>query len=68
MKRRLICHIILLALLAFTTSCSSQVLRITIVVPPILVPYYEWLEEYPGWHPAPQMTPAPSEPVLNGYK
>lgn len=68
MKRRLICIIFLLALLTFTTSCSNQVLRITIVVPPILVPYYEWLQEYPGRHPPSQITPVPSKPVLHGYQ
>lgn len=56
MKRMLL--ILLLFTLALVTSCD-RVLRVDIVLPVELLPYFEWLLKFPGWNRAP-LAPTPT--------
>ena len=58
MKRMLLILSILFFVILLIIAYSDQVIRITIVLPNELVPYYEWLIDFPGWRPAPP-EPAP---------
>lgn len=48
--RKLILALIIAALL-LTSNCN-RILQITIVLPPTLIPYYEWFIDFPGWQPS----------------
>ena len=62
---------LILILLAFgllmLASNESQIIQVVIVVPPELVPYYEWLLSFPGWM-QPDEKPPSNQPVRNSYK
>jgi len=45
----------ILALLLLATD-ETQIVQVTIILPPDLLPYYEWLRQFPGWQP-PQENP-----------
>jgi len=51
MMKQLILLIIVLALLLLVADNERTTVQVTIVVPPELVPYFEWLVRFPGWHP-----------------
>ena len=47
--------ILILALLLLAIE-ENQIVQVTIVLPPDLLPYYDWLQHFPGWQP-PQEKP-----------
>ncbi len=48
--------VLLLLILVATTGCD-RVLQVKIVIPPVLVPYYDWLIKYPGPNEHPEESP-----------
>ena len=47
--------IIVLATLMLATGCN-QILQVSIILPSFLVPYYEWLTNFPGLQTDPEET------------
>lgn len=46
--------LILVVSILMLTLGSTQILQITIILPPSLILYYEWLLEFPGWQTTPK--------------
>jgi hypothetical protein len=66
MKRLIL--LLLLIMVALTASGCNKVVQITIVIPPTLVPYYQWLVEFPGWQ-SPILVPSTPTPTgVQGYQ
>lgn len=51
--------VILLSINLLASGCN-RIVKISIVLPPRLIPYYEWLIDFPRWQPAPE-GPGPIE-------
>jgi len=60
---RLLLFILLISIALFTSSCN-QILKVDIVIPRELIPYYEWLLSFPGLHP-PSEAPHPIEILIS---
>jgi len=62
MMKQLILLILIVALLLLATE-ANQIIQVIIVVPPELVPYYEWLFSFPGWQ-QPENKHPTQQPIL----
>jgi len=62
MIKQLILLIMILAL-SLLASENNQIIQVIIVVPPELVPYFEWLFSFPGWQPQENIEPT-QQPIL----
>ena len=73
MRRTLTYHLILFLLLVLLIGFVSlpfddQMIVITIVIPRNLIPYYDWLLNFPGWKAPQQPEPLPPIPTYYGYR
>lgn len=55
--KSLILLIMVLMLLLLAAAHESTTIQVVIVIPSELVPYYEWLVSFPGWHPPQDESP-----------
>ena len=56
--KRIVLLLLLIAIVLVITSCN-QVVKVEIMIPPKLIPYYEWLLSFPGI----QTTPDDPQPL-----
>ena len=76
MKRTLTYHLLVFLLLVLLIGFVSlpfdqfddQMIVITIVIPRNLIPYYDWLMDFPGWKVPQQPEPLPAVPTYYGYQ
>ena len=61
--KHLILLILVLVLLLLIAENERTTIQVFIVIPPELVPYYEWLLSFPGWIPT-QDEPSDKQPIL----
>ena len=72
MKRVYLYNLLLVLILLFVIilllSIQEQAtISITIVIPSKLIPYYDWLMDFPGWRNPGQIPPPYVKPVLDSY-
>jgi hypothetical protein len=71
MRRTLIYHLLVFLLLVLlivfvSLPFDDQMIVITIVIPRNLIPYYDWLLNFPGWKVPHQSEPLPTIPTYYG--
>jgi hypothetical protein len=68
MKRFLILFLALFLLTVLSIACEGPIISVKIIIPMKLIPYYDWLLEFPGWHFDPQESPPPTDPVPGKFQ
>ena len=60
--KRILLLLLLVSIILITSSCN-QILKVEIMIPSKLIPYYDWLLYFPGLHPTPE-APHPIETLI----
>jgi hypothetical protein len=73
MRRTLTYHmfvffLLVLLIISLMAPFDDQMIVITIVIPRNLIPYYDWLMEFPGWKVPQRPEPLPTIPTYYGYQ